>query len=45
MKGYVVFTKYVDEIKNEYFFINMNVKIKLNFFSNIKLKFNLEPRT
>ena len=36
------FTKYVDENKNESFFINMNIKIKLNFFSHNKLKF--QPR-
>ena len=34
-----IFTKYVDENKNEFFFINMNIKIKLNFFSHNKLKF------
>ena len=34
-----IFTKYVDENKNESFFINMNIKIKLNFFSHNKLKF------
>ena len=38
-----IFTKYVDENKNESFFINMNIKIKLNFFSHNKLKF--QPRT
>ena len=27
-----VFTKHVDENKNESFFKNMNIKIKLNFF-------------
>ena len=37
-----IFTKYLDETKNESFFINMNIKIKLNFFSNKKLKF--QPR-
>ena len=37
-----IFTKYVDENKNESF-INMNIKIKLNFFSHNKLKF--QPRT
>ena len=26
-----IFTKYIDENKNESFFINMNIKIKLNF--------------
>ena len=34
-----IFTKYVDENKNESFFINLNLKIKLNFFSHNKLKF------
>ena len=44
MKVYVIFfTKYVDENKNEFFFINMNIKIKSNFFSKNKLK--LQPRT
>ena len=38
-----IFTKDVDANKNESFFINMNIKIKLNFFSNNKLKF--QPRT
>ena len=38
-----IFTKYVDQNKNESFFINMNIKIKLNFFSHNKLKF--QPRT
>ena len=38
-----VFTKYVDENKNESFFSNMNIKIKLNFFSNNKSKF--QPTT
>ena len=38
-----IFTKYGDENKNESFFINMNIKIKLNFFSHNKLKF--QPRT
>ena len=38
-----IFTKYVDENKNESFFINMNIKRKLNFFSHNKLKF--QPRT
>ena len=33
-----IFTKNVDENKNE-FFLNMNIKIKLNIFSNYKLKF------
>ena len=37
-----IFTRYVDENKNEPFFINMNIKIKLNFFSHNKLKF--QPR-
>ena len=27
------FTKYLDETRNKFFFINMNTKIKLNFFS------------
>ena len=31
--------------KNESFFINMNVKIKLNFFSHNKLFFDLEPKS
>ena len=38
-----IFTKYVDGNENESFFINMNIKIKLNIFSNNKLKF--QPRT
>ena len=38
-----IFTKYVDQNKNESFFINLNIKIKLNFFSHNKLKF--QPRT
>ena len=38
-----IFTRYIDENKNESFFINMNITIKLNFFSNNKLKFH--PRT
>ena len=40
-----VFTQYVDETKNESFFIHMNIRIKLNFSSNNQLKFNLEPRS
>ena len=39
----IIFTKYVDENKNESFFINMNIKIKLIFFSHNKIKF--QPRT
>ena len=38
-----IFTKYIDENKNEPFFINMNIKIKLNFFSHNNIKF--QPRT
>ena len=38
-----IFTKYIDENKNQSFFINMNIKIKLNFCSNNKLK--IQPRT
>ena len=38
-----IFTRYVDETKSESFFINMNIKVKLNFFSNNKIKF--QPRT
>ena len=38
-----IFTRYVDENKNESFFINMNIKIKLNFFSHNRL--NFQPRT
>ena len=38
-----IFTNYVDENKNESFFKNMNIKIKLNIFRNKKLKFH--PRT
>ena len=38
-----IFTRYIDENKNEPFYINMNIKIKLNFFSHNKLKF--QPRT
>ena len=37
-----IFTKYVDENKNESFFINMNIIVKLNFFNHNKLKFQLE---
>ena len=37
-----IFTKYVDENKNE-FSLNMNIKIKLNFFSHNNIKF--QPRT
>ena len=37
-----IFTKYDDKNKNEAFFIKMNIKLKLNFFSNNKLK--LQPR-
>ena len=37
-----VFTKYVGQSKNE-FFLYMNIKIKLNFFSHNILKF--QPRT
>ena len=36
-------TKYVDGNKNESFVININIKIKLNFFSNGKSK--NQPRT
>ena len=39
----IIFSKYVDENKNESFFINMNIKIKLNHFSHNKL--NFQPRT
>ena len=38
-----IFTKYIDENKNEPFFININIKLKLNFFSHNRLKF--QPRT
>ena len=38
-----IFIRYVNQNKNESFFINMNIKIKLNFFSHNKLKF--QPRT
>ena len=38
-----IFTKYVDENKNKIFFIKMNIKIKLNFFSHKKIEF--QPRT
>ena len=38
-----VFTKYVGENKNGSFFIDMNIKIKLIFFSHNELKF--QPRT
>ena len=37
-----IFTEYVDENKNE-FSLNMNIKIKLNFFSHNNIKF--QPRT
>ena len=41
---YVIFLRSnIDENKNESFFINMIIKIKLNFFSHNKLKF--QPRT
>ena len=33
-----IFTRYVDGNKNESSFINMNIKMKLNFFSHNKLK-------
>ena len=33
-----IFTKYLEETKNESFFINMNIKIKFNFFSHNKIK-------
>ena len=36
------FTEYLDETKNESFFINMNKKVKLKTFNNIKVKMNLE---
>ena len=38
----IVFTKYVDENKNESFFINMNLKRKLNIISNDEIIF--QPR-
>ena len=42
-KGYEclcnIFAKYVDETKNESFFLKMNIKIKLNVFNNNKFKF------
>ena len=34
-----IFTTNVDETKNESFFKNMNIKIKLNFFSHNNIKF------
>ena len=37
-----IFTKYLEETKKWIFFISMNIKIKLVFFSHDKLKFNLE---
>ena len=37
------FTRYVDENKNESFFINMNINIKTKFSSQTKL--NFQPRT
>ena len=37
-----IFTNYIDENNNEFFFINTNIKIKLNFFSHNKIKF--QPR-
>ena len=38
-----IFTKYIDENKKRIFFKNMNIKIKLNYFSNNKLK--IQPRS
>ena len=38
-----VFTRHVDEKQKRTFIINMNIKIKINFFSHNKLKF--QPRT
>ena len=38
-----IFTNYVDETKSESFFINMIIKMKLNFCSDNKLK--TQPRT
>ena len=38
----IIFTRYVDENKNS-FFININLKIKLKFFSHNNL--NFQPRT
>ena len=40
----IIFTKYSDE-KKWIFFINKNMKVKINFLSNNELKFNLEPRS
>ena len=37
----IIFTKYLDEVKNE--FINMNIKVELNFFRHNLIKF--QPRT
>ena len=39
-----VFTKYLDETKNETFFMNMKIK-NFKFFCKNELKFNLEPRS
>ena len=41
---YNIFDNYVDEMKNESFFI-MNIKTELIFFTNDKFEFNLEPKT
>ena len=41
---YNIFTKCLDETKNE-FFLDINIKIKLIFSSHNKLEFNLEPRS
>ena len=35
----ILFTKYVDETKNESIFLNKKMKTKLNFFSHDKLNF------
>ena len=37
------FTNYLDEAKIESFFVNMNIKMELSFFSHNKL--NFQPRT
>ena len=34
-----IFTKYLNETRNETFFINLNKEIKINFFSHNNLNF------
>ena len=39
-----IFAKYVAETKNECFLMEMNIKMKLTFFSHKNLKLNLEVK-